>query len=65
MLFQKNCGFCRKDIGKGKGLNEKVEVFGRVGLWKKDFCSEECLERYRQATEQLMKTRRPRVCTRC
>jgi len=65
MLFRKRCEFCRKEIGKGKGTAEKVEVYGRVGTWKKDFCSGECLEKYRKVTEELMKTRRPRVCTRC
>jgi len=63
MLFRKNCEFCKQPIGKG--INERVEVYGRVGNWKKDFCSEECLEKYKQMTEELMKTRRPNVCMRC
>ena len=65
MFFKKECGFCKKQIEKGKGVEDKVEVFGRVGTWKKDFCSEEHLEKYKQVTEELMKTRRPNVCTRC
>lgn len=64
MLFGKKCEFCKKPIGK-EGIKERVEVYGRVGTWKKDFCSEECLEKYKQATEELMKTRRPNVCMRC
>ena len=65
MLFKKECAFCRKKIEKGRGITEKVEVYGRLGEWKKSFCSEDCLEKYRLATEQLMKTRRPNVCKRC
>lgn len=64
MIFKKECAFCKKRIEKGKGLKEKIEVYGRVGLWKKDFCSGECLEKYKEATAELMKTRRPNVCTR-
>ncbi len=63
MFFKKECAFCKKPAEKW--LTEKVEVYGRVGTWKKDFCSEECLEKYKQATSELMKTRKPRVCTRC
>ena len=65
MFFQKKCEFCKRPIGKGKGITEEVEVYGRVGTWKKNFCSEECLEKYRKMTEGLMKTRRPNVCMRC
>lgn len=65
MIFKKECAFCKKKIEKGRGIKEKVEVYGRVGTWKKDFCSVECLEKYIESTEQLMKTRRPRVCSRC
>ena len=65
MFFRKKCEFCGKEIGKGKEITEKVEVYGRVGLWKRNFCSEECLEKYKQVTEELMKTRRPNVCMRC
>ena len=48
----------------GEDLTEKVEVYGRVGKWKKSFCSEDCLEKYKLATEELMKTRSPK-CVRC
>ncbi|MEE9322909.1 MAG: hypothetical protein V3U72_00020 [Candidatus Aenigmarchaeota archaeon] len=65
MLFKKECAFCKKTVGEGKAVKEKVEVFGRVGAWKKDFCSGKCLEKYKEATAELMKTRRPNVCTRC
>ena len=46
-------------------IKKKVEIYGRVGTWNKSFCSEECLERYENRTEQLMKTRRPNVCMKC
>lgn len=59
------CHFCKKEIEKGKEIRAKVEVYGLVGEHRRDFCSDECLDRYREMTEQLMKTRRPRVCTRC
>jgi ribosomal protein L24E len=65
MIFKKKCEFCKKPIEKGEGLKERVEVYGRVGTWERNFCSEECLERYRKATSDLMKTRRPNVCMRC
>ncbi|MBN2043366.1 MAG: hypothetical protein JW754_06205 [Candidatus Aenigmarchaeota archaeon] len=62
---KKRCETCKKEIEKGKGIQKKVEVFGRVGEWKRNFCSEECLETYEKRTETLMKTRRPNVCMRC
>ncbi len=65
MLLKKECAFCKKQIEKGKEITEKVEVYGRVGTWKKDFCSEDHLEKYKQVTEELMKTRRPNLCARC
>lgn len=65
MFFRKKCEFCKKDIEKGREIKEKVEVYGRIGKWEKNFCSEECLEKYIQATSELMKTRRPNVCMRC
>lgn len=63
MFLKKGCAFCKKPVEKG--VNEKVEVYGRVGTWKKDFCSEGCMEKYKEATAELMKTRKPRICTRC
>ncbi len=65
MFFRKKCEFCGRQIEKGKEITEKVEVYGRVGLWKRNFCSEECLEKYKKATSELMKRRRPNVCMRC
>jgi len=65
MIFKKECEFCKKPIEKREGVKERVEVYGRVGKWERNFCSEECLERYIQATSELMKTRRPNVCMRC
>lgn len=65
MFFRKECETCRKKIGKGGEIERKVDVYGRVGKWKKTFCSVECLEKYTERTEQLMKTRRPNVCMKC
>jgi len=64
-IFKKKCDLCGKEIEKGKEKEAKVEVYGRVGKWKKTFCSEECLETYNKRTEELMKTRKPNVCKRC
>jgi ribosomal protein L24E len=65
MIFKKKCEFCKKTIEKGEGIKEEVEVYGRVGTWERNFCSEECLEKYKQVTAELMKSRRPNVCMRC
>jgi len=59
---KKSCTLCKQPIEKGKGIKAEVEVYGLVGKFKKDFCSEEHLEKYNKMTEELMKTRRPRVC---
>lgn len=56
---------CKQKIPKGKEIEAKVEVYGRVGFWKRHFCSEEHLEAYNRRTEALMKTRRPNVCLNC
>jgi ribosomal protein L24E len=63
--LKKRCEWCKKDLEKGKGIFECVEVYGRTDKPKRHFCSEEHLELYKKRTEQLMKTRRPNVCTRC
>ena len=63
-LFSKECGLCKKKID-GKPLEAKVEVFGRVGLWKRHFCSEEHYDEYLKRTAALMSTRRPNVCKKC
>lgn len=63
MFFKKKCEFCDQTVEDG--ITEKVEVYGRVGKWKKTFCSEECMEKYKEATAELMKNRKPRVCMRC
>ncbi len=66
MLWSKpRCQFCKKEIEKGKEIKARVEVYGLVGRHKRNFCSEECLEKHRIMTGQLMKTRRPNVCMRC
>jgi hypothetical protein len=65
MLFSKKCTHCRNKIGKGKGLREKVEIYGLIGRHGRDFCSERCLEGYKKRTAALMSTRRPNLCMRC
>lgn len=64
-ILKKKCDQCGKEVEKGKGIVKKVDVYGRVGKWKKIFCSEECIETYEERTEALMKTRKPNVCKRC
>ena len=63
-MFSKTCEACKKKID-GEPIEAKVEVYGRVGLWKKHFCSEEHYEAYLEHTEALMSTRRPNVCMKC
>lgn len=65
MFWKKNCAFCKKPIEGDMGVRAEVEVFGRVGTWKRDFCSDDCLDRYKKNTAELMKTRRPNVCMKC
>ena len=54
----KKCFLCKSKVENG-GLREDVEIYGRVGTWKRDFCSEKHLNFYLERTEALMKTRRP------
>ncbi len=62
---KKKCTLCKKVIEKGDGIKAEVEVYGLVGKFRRDFCSDEHLERYEKMTEDLMKTRRPRICSKC
>ena len=57
----KKCELCKAEINSG--MEAEVEVYGRVGKFKKNFCSEEHLEIYKKRTEALMKTRR--TCMSC
>ncbi len=65
MFFKKNCFYCKKKIEKGKAIEAKVDVYGLVDKHKKNFCSEECLEKYEEITEKKMATRRKGVCMSC
>jgi len=65
MFGKRTCELCKQLIEKGNGVSEKVEVYGLVGDFRRNFCSEEHLEKYKKRTEELMKTRRPRVCNSC
>ncbi|MCK4497120.1 MAG: hypothetical protein KAU24_02935 [Candidatus Aenigmarchaeota archaeon] len=62
---KKKCTLCKQTIEKGKEIKAEVDVYGLVGKFSRDFCSEEHLEKYNKMTEELMKTRRPRVCMKC
>ena len=64
-MFSKSCEFCKQKIPKGEEVIAEVEVYGRVGTWKRHFCSEEHLDAYLKRTEALMATRRPNVCMKC
>lgn len=64
MFFSKKCAVCKASIGKGEGLQEEVEVYGLVGKHKRDFCSENCLERHKKVTP-LQKQAGKSVCTSC
>ena len=65
MFFSRKCTLCGVRIGKGKGLQEEVEVYGLVDKHKRSFCSEECLEKHKKTTAARMATRRPGVCMKC
>jgi len=56
------CEVCKKELKKN-ALQAEVHVYGKVGKFKKYFCSEKHLEIYIAHTENLMKTRR--ACTSC
>lgn len=62
---KKKCTLCKKIIEKGESIKAEVEVYGLVGKFRRNFCSDEHLERHEKMTEELMKTRRPRVCSKC
>ena len=64
MFFSKKCEHCKARIVKDEGLQEKVEVYGLVGLHKRSFCSEKCLESHRKVTPVKKKMGKS-VCTSC
>ncbi|MBU0530381.1 MAG: hypothetical protein ABIH52_03205 [Candidatus Aenigmatarchaeota archaeon] len=57
----KECALCKNKLEKG--IQEEVEVYGKVGKFRKIFCNEEHLKIYIKRTEALMKTRR--TCASC
>ena len=62
---KKKCTLCKQPIEKGKEIREEVEVYGLVGKFKRSFCCDKHLEIYKKRTEELMKTRSPRICKSC
>lgn len=62
-MFEKSCFYCRKNIPKGQKLSKKVEVYGKVGTFNKDFCNDEHAQQFELFTEELNK--RKRVCRPC
>ncbi len=65
MFFKKKCFHCKSEIPKGKEIKADVDVYGLVGKHKRNFCSEECLEKYEEITAKKMSTRRDGVCMSC
>ncbi|MFH1977996.1 MAG: hypothetical protein ABIJ92_01575 [Candidatus Aenigmatarchaeota archaeon] len=57
------CQACKNEIEKGKEVKADVEIYGKVGKFKKNFCSSDHLEAHNKITEQMMKNRR--VCLPC
>ncbi len=66
MFFTRKCEWCKEKIPKGSGITKKVEVYTLVGLHKRNFCSEDCLDKYQKRTAFLIKTRTKKgVCMQC
>lgn len=66
MLFSRKCELCKAKIAKGGGIRKEVEVYSLVGLHNRNFCSEECLDKYQKRTAFLIKTRTKKgVCMQC
>lgn len=59
--FAKKCPVCK--IKVERGIDAEVLEWGKVGIFKKRFCSEPHLDVYVKRTAALMKTRR--VCISC
>jgi len=57
---EKKCELCKIKIDKP--IEAEVEIYGKVGRFKKYFCSEEHLKMHIKRTEELMKTRRCMSC---
>ena len=64
MFFSKKCTLCRSKVGK-EGFRRMVEVYGLVGMHRREFCSERCLDIYSKRTAMLMTTRKPNLCMKC
>ncbi len=66
LLFgQKKCEFCGVKIEKGKEITAEVEVYGLVGKFKRNFCSEDHLKKYEKITAERKSKLKPRVCMKC
>ena len=63
MLFRKSCFYCRQPLRKGEGLRKSVAVYGKVGRFKKLFCTPGHSRDFELFTEEL--NRRKRVCLPC
>jgi len=66
MFFSSKCEWCKEKITKSNAIRKEVEVYTLVGLHKRNFCSEGCLDKYQERTAFLIKTRtRKGVCMQC
>ena len=50
--FSKKCHYCRDKIN-GDVVEAKVKVPGYLGLHKKNFCSQEHIDKYNQEVRQM------------
>ncbi len=64
MFWKKKCEWCGEELSKGKGLKERVEVYGRTDRPERIFCSADHLDLFRKRTEELTRTRRF-TCSSC
>jgi len=55
-LLKEKCVYCREPIEKEKEINAEIKIPGYVGVFKKNFCSQEHINAYKSEVSTVKKT---------
>lgn len=61
-LFRKRCMYCREKIENGQEEFAEIKIIGYVGSFKKPFCCEEHISKYKEQVKDMSKRKGSCCC---